>query len=462
MKSYDERCMDVFSCLVQHGPLDEVIIYDFLDLGHKKVFNGIWQDLYLIITGYHKLTGRLIGHYEFRDSIASAKEIRENWKNDVLNVYDRLSAHQIGAGSFKYHAHKLVDLYKTHHGSKVLAESDKVLASQGYEGMRELLLKGLYDIDRVSVPTFTEGNVMDEADDIMKEYSKIQSDRDHAKTGLTEIDKRTGGFYPGELWLWAGYSGDGKTFSCVNIAYDIAYKQKRNVVFFTTETVRSVVRRRLVARHARELTGKGLDLTKWKKGELSDEDNERLQHALNDMRANEVEYGVFELQQLPADATTDYVAVVLARCQDRFDIDLCILDSIHLLRSKKQRQSSYAELDDTLIDIKKLIVAHNNGKGVPLLSPWHVNRASWEKAREDGRYTKASLAKTGEAERQADVIVSIFKEENGSRDLKGAILKNRDGEELEEFYLQYNFNQGYIGNRKLFNPADDLNLFEVN
>jgi hypothetical protein len=60
------------------------------------------------------------------------------------------------------------------------------------------------------------------------------------------------------------------------------------------------------------------------------------------------------------------------------------------------------------------------------------------------------------------VIVSIFKKENGVRDLRGSILKNRDGEELEELYLQYNFNQGYIGNRKLFNPADDLNLFEVN
>jgi len=213
----------------------------------------------------------------------------------------------------------------------------------------------------------------------------------------------------------------------------------------TNETVRSVVRKRLVSRHALELTGKGVNLTAWKKGELDPESLERLRGTLDDMERRKGEYGRVELFQLPSDATIDFVSASLATYQASFNVDVCILDSVHLLQPKKPRDSYFAELDDTLIDIKKVIVSHNKGKGVPLLTPWHVNRASWEKAKEEGRYTKSSLARTAEAERQADVSVSILREEGDSRRLRGSIIKNRDGEELEELSLSCDFGHGFIG-----------------
>ena len=128
-----------------------------------------------------------------------------------------------------------------------------------------------------------------------------------------------------------------------------------------------------------------------------------------------------------------------------------ILDSIHLLKPKKNRQSEYSELGDIIIDIKRIIVSHNNGCGVPLISPWHTNRASWDNAKQCGYYTKSALAKTGEAERSADVIVTILRQDSTPNELKGSVIKSRDGEELEELYLKYDFSQGYVGDSQVGN-----------
>jgi len=103
------------------------------------------------------------------------------------------------------------------------------------------------------------------------------------------------------------------------------------------------------------INNNGIDLTAWKKGSLSPESLELMNETLLDMEDPNKDYGIFQLVQMPANATTDYIATVLAQYQTQFDIDLCILDSIHLLRPNKIRQSSYAELDDILIDIKKVL-----------------------------------------------------------------------------------------------------------
>jgi hypothetical protein len=471
MKAYDDRCKDLFSCVLQNGASNLRMVPDFLILGTKGLFNDIWGDLFRIIAEYFKITeGGVIGSDEFMDFIDSAGDLSDEKRSAYEATFAELLDRHVNPSAFRYYVTRLLDLFKFSQGSKILSNAQVVLQSQltigkktyeGYEGMRDIVLKGIYDIDRVTVPTVTDGNVMEEAQKIMEEYASLKCCQDNAATGFTRIDKCTGGMHPGELWLWIGFTGEGKTFSCINIAYHVAFKQRKNVLFLTSETVRSVVRRRLISRHARELYKEGINLTAWKKGELDPESLKRLQDTLNDMETRKGEYGRFELLQMPSGATTDFVSASLASYQSSFNIDLCILDSIHLLQPKKPRQSSYAELDDMLIDIKSIIVSHNSGKGIPLISPWHVNRSSWEKAKEDGRYTKSSLAKTSEAERQADVIVSILKEENGWRELKGAIIKNRDGEELEEFSLACDLSHGFIGNQVKTNLEDDFKLLEV-
>ena len=97
---------------------------------------------------------------------------------------------------------------------------------------------------------------------------------------------------------------------------------------------------------------------------------------------------------------------------------------------------------------------------MPLISPWHTNRQGWEEAQKSGIYTKSALAKSSEAERQADVILTILRQDSYGDELRGSILKNRDGEELSEFYLQVDFNQGYIGD-SIIQASDDIDFLAL-
>lgn len=467
MKSYRERCNDVLACVIQHGMSDPQIMVHLMGLIKNNLFRGVWSLICQIVVRYFRLTQSIICLEHFVDFIQSAQKLSEEQRTEYIRFFSSLVSRPVKAESFRYYYEQLVKHEIRSKSLTMINDAQQALTNDkgtdlgsyaGYDEMRQVLLRGMYDLDRMVSERTTEGNVREEMDDVLEEYSILGKRKGVVSTGFTEIDKHTGGFYPGELWLLVGYAGEGKTFSCINIGHNAVFVQGKNVVFITSETVRSVVRRRLIARHIVHLGNKGIDLTAWKKSELSSEALEVMREALADIKDHAKDYGRFELIQMPANATTDFVAAVLAQYQARFHIDLCILDSIHLLQSKKTRQSAYAELDDMLIDLKKTIVSHENGTGVPLISPWHTNSQGWEEAQKSGIYTKSALAKSSEAERQADVILTILRQDSYGDELRGSILKNRDGEELSEFYLRVDFNQGYICDSTIQAP-EDIDLY---
>lgn len=459
MKKYDEYVGDVFACVLQHGSENNDLILQLVNSDVNQLYTGIWNDLYQIIVKYFRLTGQIISQEDFIDSINNSSAIVDDKHKKYVLLFDSLIIRPIQEGKFKFYMQQLIDFVTRQKCQKMLANAQQASRGplkmggktyEGYSGVRKILFENLNDIDRLIADYSPEGDANQESDEVLDEYRRMQKSDDYISTGFSEIDKCTGGLYPGELWLWVGYAAEGKTFSCINIGHHAAYIQRKNVVFFTSETVRSVVRRRLISRQARHLTGNGLNLTAWKKGELTNESEEVLRKTLKDMK-NGSGYGRFHIVQMPANADTDFVAAALTRCHALFKVDLCILDSIHLLKPKKIRQSEYSELGDMLIDIKKIIVSHNNGRGVPLISPWHTNQTAWENAKEGGGYTKSALAKSSEAERCADVIVTILREDELNDQLRGSIIKSRDGQELSEFYLICDFSQGYVGDSLVSN-----------
>lgn len=466
MKSKTDYICDLFACILQNGTNAIDFVLRLANTCTGQIFPGDWHKLYQIIFGYYRLTGKIISRDKFIDYLNSPSIKSEGKNKKFERLFDQCMSRKVMPDDFNFYLEQLIDFTTSEESRKMLTNAQLAVTGtlkierqeyQGYSGLRKYLFEQIHDIDRLVVDYSPEGDVNEEIDDVLREYENLKIQDENISTGFSEIDKCTGGLYPGELWLWVGYTGEGKTFSCINIGHHAAYTQGKNVLYLTSETVRSVVRRRLISRHARHLTDSVISLSAWKKGELTNESEELLKNTMNDMR-NGSDYGIFHILQMPANADTDFVAAALTRCQGRFNVDLCILDSIHLLNPKKARQSEFSELGDMLIEIKKIIVSHNNGRGVPLLSPWHTNRSSWENAKEKGFYTKSALAKSSEAERCADVIVTILREQELDNELRGSIIKSRDGEELPEFYLTYNFDQGYIGDNPLITP-DSIDLF---
>ena len=66
-------------------------------------------------------------------------------------------------------------------------------------------------------------------------------------------------------------------------------------------------------------------------------------------------------------------------------------------------------LNNIIKALKRLCLTFNNGKGVRILSPFQVNRDGYKDARaNDGIYLATALSNAHEAERSADVIITLY------------------------------------------------------
>lgn len=457
MSDINDKITNIFACVLQLGNSDADMVFQFISMDAEKLFEGKWLIMHRIISEYFKLTGAMIKRDEYEEFIRDASFSREE-QDDYMNLFDELIQRPVNGEAFNFYVEQFKEKFLDDRSHVMLRHAYTTLSNRlhlnkrsnnGYQGMRKYLTETMYDLDHLFAEYSPEGAVADEVQAVLEEYENLKKADQSVFTGFSSLDECTGGLSPGEFWLLVGYTAEGKTSMCINIGHNAAYVHGKNVLYLTSETVKSVVRRRLIARHAFHRFNGKIDLSAWKKGNLSAESFETLQKTLKVINESKDKDGIFEIVQMPGHADTNFLLSALNRNQSQFNIDLCILDAIHLLQPKHHRQSEYSELGDMITEVKKICVSHNKGKGVPLISPWHTNRTSWERAKESGQYTLSSLAKTAEAERCADVILTIIKQNTGRDELKASLIKNRDGEILDEFYLEYDFSICYVGDSQI-------------
>ena len=238
----------------------------------------------------------------------------------------------------------------------------------------------------------------------------------------------------GELALIAGYSSSGKTSLCVSMTWH-AVMQRKNVVLFTSETLRPDIIHKIIARHSRhdqyavEMPD-GIDSARIRSGTLTAVEIARFQEVVSDLTGNPA-YGKYYVAQLPFGATVGSVASRLSRLGHMFPVDLCVIDYAQLLRADRKRDSTHEEAAQMVKDIKALAATFDRGLGVPVVSPWQVNRSGRDRALKEGGYSGVDLAGTQEAFNTPDVVFSLLEPariENPRATLvKGELLKNRSG-----------------------------------
>jgi replicative DNA helicase len=387
-------------------------------------------------------------------------------KSDAAQVtlysetFQLLSSLTVDDSEFSWAVQELRDLAAEKATGEVITEAMEILRQgktlntgetiKGHEDARSHLIESFADIDReLTMQEAPEGDMRAERTDILKDYA----DRKHAREqgtsggilfGIAELDNKIGGLQNGELILSAGYSSDGKTSLCVQMAWSAAVEQGKNVVFLTTETLRPQVRRKLVARHSKlpifEIPD-GLNTRDLKAGTLTAHLETKLQEVVTDLTKNP-SYGQMYIAQVPRNASISSIESRLYRIQRKFHIDLVICDYLALLKSDRTRQTAREELSSIIKEAKQLATTFDDGRGIPFVSPWQVNRAARDNAETLGYYTSASLAETSEATNSADVIISILAptdNTNRHAEIKGQILKSRDGETSNSILMDVDY-----------------------
>lgn len=303
----------------------------------------------------------------------------------------------------------------------------------GFRSARAYLGQRLGEIDRLALEgDSVEGNIMEEADVVLADYKERSTKGVHrgVMTGFEALDNLTYGAQRGEFWMVAAYAGEGKTQALTNMAYQ-AVMDGHNVVFFTLETLRDQVRRRFVTRHANHEkfgVGEGLRYSDLKGGRLDEEDEDRFTKVAEDLKDWRAQgYGRLEVVWAPRGSTVDSITTKAEVYASMFDVGLIVVDYAGLMRSSDKRLLRQESLIDVLQSLKGLATAYNDGTGVPVISAYQTTRQRRDDARRSGEYTLDSLAETAEAERSTDLVMSLLRLEDESREVQAQVLKYRDG-----------------------------------
>lgn len=436
---------------------------DRLDVAIQKLTYEVFtESLYLnifkLLERYSDVAGGVLSRTALEDMLTGNTDPGK--AELYLETYDLLADTDVDDASFHWSLNQLKELAAERATKDIIADSMEIV-SRGKEVARGSLLKGHEDarnyvlekfslIDRdLALTDAPEGDMRAERQEILSEYAerkrrRLEGTEEGIDFGIRELDTVLGGLQKGELALIAAYTSDGKSSLCVQLAWHAAVKQGKNVVFFTTETVQTVIRRKIVARHSLEPQfglPEGLNTRDLKEGTLTDVQEVRLQEVVLDLEKNP-EYGKIYIVQVPREASVVTIEHRLARLQRQFNVDLAIVDYLAQFRSAERIDSYRERLTSILKDAKRMAVAFNGGEGVPLVSPWQINRQWYEIAQQNGTYTKQALAETSEAERSPDIVISMLGALDNTdrvREVKGQILKNRDGETSNSLRIEVDY-----------------------
>lgn len=238
-------------------------------------------------------------------------------------------------------------------------------------------------------------------------------------SGFTDLDAFTGGWQSSDLIILAARPAMGKTALALNLAMN-AVKSGNRVAIFTLEMSKEQLMERLLATEGR------IDSTRLRKGDLTEEDQDRLMFAARAINENAEMFAIDETAGIS-------LSEVRSRCR-RFHkehgLDLVVIDYLQLMSgsSASKKEGREREVSEISMGLKNLAKELH----VPVISLAQLNRGPDQ--RPDKRPKISDLRESGSMEQDADIIMFVYRDEYYNPNSEDAgkaeviIGKNRHGE----------------------------------
>ncbi|WCL48310.1 replicative DNA helicase [Leptospira sp. GIMC2001] len=313
----------------------------------------------------------------------------------IMSIYrDTIPTH-----SLEYYIGRIKRLSDRRKYNKALLDSQEILheAPGDNDAVFSRIEQALMDISRVERSKGLRPVESDRVDLI--DYVKILLENKGGIMGLrshyTELDEVTGGFKPHELIVLAARPGNGKTTFALNIALNVALKEKKTVAIFTTEMSRMEMLLKMVCAEAR------VDSRLLQSGSIPANQSRTLLNAITNITSAPIyidDSGNFSIQEISARVrqlkTTENPALV-------------IVDYIQLVNDPKvQGQGRQVEVSSVSRHLKLL----TRDAGCPILALSQMSREV-EKRSKDQRPVLSDLRESGAIEQDADIVAFIHREE---------------------------------------------------
>ena len=319
---------------------------------------------------------------------------------------------------------------------QLMGAAKDILEQSGEEPDADLLLESaeqkIYEI-RSGRDTSALTSISSVIVDTLVNLQKIAGpDRDKyagIPTGFTYLDTVLTGMGRSDLIILAARPGMGKTSFALNIATNVAKKQKIPVAIFSLEMTKDQLTSRILSAEA------GIDSQAFRTGKLKEEDWDDL------ARASEMLHDAPIYMDDTSGITIPEVKAKIRRInQDpsRPDIGLVIIDYLQLMTSGRRTENRVQEISDITRNLKIMAKELN----VPVIALSHLSRSA-EKAtgRSDHRPQLSDLRDSGSIEQDADVVLFLYRQAYYNSHQDGAeeqqadertaeciVAKNRHGE----------------------------------
>ena len=232
-------------------------------------------------------------------------------------------------------------------------------------------------------------------------------------TGLTELDKKTGGLQDNDLIVIAARPSVGKTAFALNIAANVALRGKKTVAIFSLEMSREQLMNRLFASEG------GIDSRRLLTGELSTEDWGKVA----DLSP------LFGAAPLYMDDTAGItVAEMKAKLRRVRNLGLVVIDYLQLMSTGRRSDNRVQEVSEITRSLKIMAKELN----VPVITLSQLSRGP--ESRSDHRPMLSDLRESGSIEQDADIVLFLYREAYYEKDrddqseAECIVAKNRHGE----------------------------------
>lgn len=387
----------------------------FTKEAHKKVF----QMLRIFIEKYKRSPSRA----DFDNFIAHV-DTDKKYREDILTEYDKISQEDIGGIDFKFLLDDFINKVIETQYSKYLQEA-MMKSQSGFlkVSMEELKLK-LFELDKLR----HNDQSMVEIKETIEKLRVTKGELDMAmgvRSGIEELDQLTWGWKPGDLVLIMAATGDGKSTSLLNFAYNAYINDNKNVLFIQLETGHELLFNRM---HALALESNANDI---KFGRLSDKQKELFMEVLDEWDNKKNAMNVVDFKY---SCTPDNIESKIHEIQAVQDIDLVIVDYLGILSLNKGDSLGKDYLNKGLIAERLKSIARNYN--VPIVTAQQVTRDAM-KSKKKEHYDLHDIGTSIYITHHCDIVMSIKTKDNEEAQYDNVVeaiinvVKNRQGEKGE-------------------------------
>ncbi len=239
--------------------------------------------------------------------------------------------------------------------------------------------------------TMTLGRAVSDAMD--ETTQSHQGGRRIVPTGFCDLDHMLDdGFSPPDVAIVAARPGQGKTALLLNIAYNAAKKEKKNVAFFSLEMANTQLAMRMIAMES------GVTFGTQRRGNLSETDWPAYTNAIAHLEALPI-----QLCDLPAISIRQMRRVLRTLEAQHGDMDLVVLDYLQLADAEGRYETRQLEVSRVSAGLKEIAKEF----GVPVLAAAQLSRAV--ESRSDRRPILSDLRESGSIENDADLVMFIYR-----------------------------------------------------